>query len=220
MKDLTIDSDYKRGDKGAKVRLIQEWLYGFGVVPDGKFGTATEAAVRAFQKKKRIAANGRVDEATFEALVKPMHSVLKSMKPRRSLGAMIVAYAKSHLRAHPREVGGENMGPWVRLYMGGREGAEFGWCAGFACFVLQQACSTLQLPLPITTSDCRQHSHHPAAARLVQSAADLAHADLALNRVVFFGRCYELTDIHALLDLIVGNGACAELSGGFPRGRC
>ena len=154
MKDLTIDPDYKRGAKGANVRLIQEWLslHGFGVVPDGKFGAATEAAVRAFQRKKRIPADGSVDEATFEALVKPMHSALKSPKLRGSLGAMIVAYAKRHLRAHPREVGGENRGPWVRLYMGGREGAEFAWCAGFACFVLQQACSTLQLPLPITTS--------------------------------------------------------------------
>ena len=67
---------------------------------------------------------------------------------------------------------------------------------------------------------CRKHSHRAAAARLVQSAADLAHADLALNRVVFFGRCYELPEIHALLDLIVGNGTPAELSSGFPRARC
>ena len=44
---------------------------------------------------------------------------------------------------NPREIGGQNMGPWVRLYMDGREGAEFPWCAGFVCFVLAQACEAM-----------------------------------------------------------------------------
>ena len=44
------------------------------------------------------------------------------------------------------------MGPWVRLYMGGREGNEFAWCAGFACFVLKQACDSLGVAMPIKAS--------------------------------------------------------------------
>ena len=64
---------------------------------------------------------------------------------------------------------------------------------------------------------CREHQHNPAAARLVRSAADLALADTTHDRVVFFGRCYELPEIDALLHLTIGRGAPAELSSGFPR---
>ena len=48
----------------------------------------------------------------------------------------------------PSDVGGENRGPWVRLYMDGRDGKEWLWCAGFVCFILRQACAALDQPLP------------------------------------------------------------------------
>jgi len=50
-RELTLDREYKRGDKGGKVRSIQEWLslQGQSVSIDGAFGPATEAAVRKFQ---------------------------------------------------------------------------------------------------------------------------------------------------------------------------
>ena len=67
---------------------------------------------------------------------------------------------------------------------------------------------------------CRMHNKPAAAARLVQSPADLDCADLSCSRVVFFGRCYDLPEIQALLDLTVGNGAPAELSSGFRRATC
>src|SRR5262249_32944111 len=46
------------------------------------------------------------------------------------------------------EIGGENCGPWVRLYMAGNEGPEWPWCAGFATWVLRQAAQTLGRPAP------------------------------------------------------------------------
>jgi len=64
----------------------------------------------------------------------------------KSLRQLVVAYAERHLAQHPREVGGENSGPWVRLYMKGLEGPAWPWCAGFATFVLQQAAETLGVP--------------------------------------------------------------------------
>lgn len=154
MSDLDIDREYRRGDRGNKVRLIQEWLTldGFAVVPDGKFGPATETAVSAFQTRRQLAVSGVVNAGTFAALVEPMQATLQSQPEKPSLGTAVVAYAKQHLKARPREVGGENRGPWVRLYMDGNEGAEFRWCAGFACFVLNQACTTQGVPLPITPS--------------------------------------------------------------------
>jgi hypothetical protein len=65
---------------------------------------------------------------------------------------MVVAYAEQHLSQKPREIGGQNGGPWVRLYMDGNEGSAWPWCAGFASFILKQACSTLQIQVPIQPS--------------------------------------------------------------------
>jgi hypothetical protein len=65
---------------------------------------------------------------------------------------LVVACARQHLAQHPLEVGGQNRGPWVYLYMDGNEGQPWAWCAGFTCFCLKQACDTLREALPITPS--------------------------------------------------------------------
>jgi len=155
MDDLTLDRSYARGDKGKKVKLIQEWLVlqGNHISIDGGFGPATETAVKQFQRKKGLAENGSVGGDTFDALVAPMVAAMAPIENGpRSLGPLVVAYAKRHLAQEPREVGGENRGPWVRLYMGGREGPEWLWCAGFSCYVLKQASETLGVPMPIPAS--------------------------------------------------------------------
>jgi hypothetical protein len=155
MDDLVLDKNYKKGNIGKKVRLIQEWLclHDINVAIDGKFGPATEIAVKEFQGKNGVEANGIVGEETFNLLIMPMTNALKPI-PRngKSPGEMVVSYAEQHLRQHPREIGGQNRGPWVRLYMNGNEGSEWPWCAGFACFILKQACQSVNIPLPIRTS--------------------------------------------------------------------
>ena len=65
---------------------------------------------------------------------------------------MAVTYAEQHLRQSPLEIGGQNRGPWVRLYMDGNEGPDWPWCAGFASYILRQAAETLEVQLPIKTS--------------------------------------------------------------------
>ena len=155
MNDLEIQRTYQRQNRGEKVKLIQEWLClnGFGVKIDGEFGPATEAAVKQFQERKGLPGTGLVDLATFERLVDPMKAALKKISPNgRSVGELTVAYAQQHLRQHPVEVGGENRGPWVRLYMNGNEGQPWAWCAGFACYGLRQACETLGEAMPIEPS--------------------------------------------------------------------
>ncbi len=120
---------------------------------DGDFGPATELAVRRFQEKSGLGSDGKVGPKTFAELVAPLTRATALVKPgRRSLGRLVVAYARRHLREHPREVGGQNAGPWVRLYMNGHEGPDWPWCAGFACYVLQQACATLEVPPPVPPS--------------------------------------------------------------------
>jgi hypothetical protein len=154
MSDLELDRNYTKGNKGQKVKLIQEWLclHGFNVVIDGDFGPATEHGVKVFQKKKRLKANGIVDQKTFRKLILPMLNALKPISGNKKLGKLVVAYAKQHLKQTPLEIGGQNKGPWVRLYMNGHEGAEWPWCAGFASYMLRQAAKTLNVSLPIKSS--------------------------------------------------------------------
>jgi hypothetical protein len=155
MSDLILDKEYKKGTKGKKVRLIQEWLclHGYQIVVDGDFGVATDAAVRQFQKEKKLKVDGIVGDKTFGKLVFPMAEALKEISPgKKGLGQTVVAYAKQHLKQHPREVGGQNKGPWVRLYMQGNEGSDWPWCAGFVSFMLKRACKSLNVALPIRTS--------------------------------------------------------------------
>jgi len=155
MNDLELDKNYKKGSKGWKVSLIQEWLclHGFHVAIDNDFGPATDRSVREFQKKNGLKLDGVVGKGTFAKLIKPMIEALKpASADGKSLGKMVVTYAEQHLKQSPLEIGGQNRGPWVRLYMNGNEGPDWPWCAGFASFILEQACQTLKVPLPIETS--------------------------------------------------------------------
>ncbi len=155
MSDLKLEKNLKRGNRGKKVKLIQEWLYihGFQLVIDGIFGPATDYAVRKFQKRKNLEIDGIVGPITFAALIYPIKEVLKPIDPgNRTARQLVVTYARQHLKQSPVEVGGENKGPWVRLYMKENEGDHWPWCAGFISFILEQTYDTLQMPLPIETS--------------------------------------------------------------------
>ena len=153
--DLAFERPYRRRESGRRVRLVQEWLclHGFHVKIDGDFGPATEAALTRFQREVGLPVTAVVDAPTFERLTAPMRAALAPIAQEgRTLSQMVVAYARQHLRQHPREVGGRNRGPWVRLYMGGNEGEPWPWAAGFVCQCLEQAARTLEAPLPLDLS--------------------------------------------------------------------
>jgi hypothetical protein len=147
----TFRQTVQRGDRGKDVRLAQEWLsfHGFGTAVDGVFGPGTELATKNFQTKKGIPSSGVVNAPTQKAMLSPIETVQESIAAgAKPLADLYVAYARRHLKEHPIEVGGQNRGPWVRLYMNGNEGAEWPWCAGFATWVLRQAARTLGVPMP------------------------------------------------------------------------
>jgi len=152
---LVVDRSYRVGDRGRIVRLVQEWLclHGIAVLLDGEFGPATAAAVRAFQQRLAMQVTGVVDDATFAALVAPVVRSTAALAPDGgALGSLVVRHAMQHLTERPREVGGQNRGPWVRLYMDGHEGPSWAWCAGFVCFILAQACASLGVAMPVAPS--------------------------------------------------------------------
>jgi hypothetical protein len=152
MNEWDFAGEIARGASGTRAKLVQEWLclHEVHVTIDGRFGPATAEAVRQFQAPRGVPQTGVVDRTTFELLVRPITAALSKLKAEgQSLGTLIVAYAQQHLLQHPREIGGQNMGPWVRLYMNGKQGTDLPWCAGFACFVVAQASTTMSLPTPI-----------------------------------------------------------------------
>ena len=156
-RELELERELARGNRGAAVERVQEWLTlnGVAVVVDGLFGPATEYAVRRFQSRRGLEASGVVDETTFAELAEPLRLAVEPPERRvSSVDAAVVDAARRHLRQRPREVGGANRGPWVRAYMEGNDGPGFLWCAGFAAFLVRQAAfhCTLSDPLRPTFS--------------------------------------------------------------------
>lgn len=152
----------KRGSKGPHVRLLQEWLdlFGCGTMIDGEFGPATEAALRRFgQTTVGLDDVAQTDVNVWTRLLMPMiYAVTNNLTPTTSFRNAVLSVAHQHLNAKPREVGGENSGPWVRLYMDGNQGQIWAWCAGFATFVVLQAATqaavaTVSAPIA-RTFDC------------------------------------------------------------------
>lgn len=63
----------KRGDRNDYVKTLQSWLYKAGFNPggiDGVYGANTEKAVKEFQKKVGITADGIAGKQTYQALQK------------------------------------------------------------------------------------------------------------------------------------------------------
>ncbi len=153
--ELRLERAVHRGDGDFDVQRVQEWLTlnGVAVVVDGLFGPATEYAVSRFQSYRELPKTGVVDDPTFAELTRPLLRVLASPSVTPSnLSAGIVAAARQHRRERPREVGGANRGPWVRIYMEGADGRDFPWCGGFAGLMVRQAAWHAGVEVPIRTS--------------------------------------------------------------------
>ena len=67
----TLAASYQRGSTGGTVKQIQtklkNWGYYSGAV-DGVYGSATEAAVKAFQRKNGLAVDGKAGPQTLKAM--------------------------------------------------------------------------------------------------------------------------------------------------------
>lgn len=142
-KELTLDHNItEKGGNPKDIKRTQEWLclHGFHTAIDGIVGPATSYQIEMFQRKNGLQPDGIVGPRTFKFLTRPMRDALNtSSNIPLDFRQCVVTVAKQHLEAHAREVGGENRGPWVRLYMKGNEGNVWSWCAGFVSFVFEQA---------------------------------------------------------------------------------
>lgn len=186
----TITTPVKRGDKGKDVKLVQEWLclHDVRLGIDGDFGPATERSVAIFQDKHNLPPTGIVNREMWDYLVAPMVFANTMPVHSSSIGSvnkLMVYFARQHLVVHPREVGGENRGPWVRLYCQGHDGAPWAWCCGFVSFIYDQACmrNVTKKELKYTLS-CDDLANQAGKLGILENSAYVKPkpGDLFLNR--------------------------------------
>jgi hypothetical protein len=194
--ELRHDRDIGRGEHGTAARRVQEWLTlnGVAVVIDSDYGPATEYAVGRFQVYHGLRKTGVVDEPTFVELTEPLRRALAPPEVvQTSFSARVVAAARQHRNQHPREVGGANRGPWVRVYMDGVDGSDRLWCAGFVSFLIRQAAWHAGTAEPIRGSvscdvlsrDAQAEGRFVPGARVTAGAArldDLPRGSLFVQR--------------------------------------
>lgn len=149
--ELSIGYGRNAAEKRAVTR-VQEWLniHSFVTPIDGKFGDSTTSQLKSFQASHRRPTSDALNEETWALLTSPMRRALASidMTSSPALEDALVRVASQHIAQSPTEVGGNNCGPWVRLYMQGKEGADQKWCAGFVCFSVAQAGRDLGISPP------------------------------------------------------------------------
>lgn len=178
--ELALDAEVARGARGMTVRRVQEWLtfHDVRVEIDGIFGGGTAEGVRRFQADPQhgLPVTGIVDEATWARLVGPLGRALREPQGLAHLSpeGAVEAVARQHLDEHPVELGGDNRGPWVRLYCYGHDGPDFAWCAGFVSMIMQQAYFYRGKTTPIAGSlSCDLLATQGKQAQLFVAGADL-----------------------------------------------
>ena len=148
---LKVGSGKNAADKRG-VKRVQEWLniHGFATPIDSDFGNSTTDQLSAFQAKSGRPVTGELDMESWSMLTAPMRRALAKagQSPVSSLEDAVIRVAQQHISERPSEVGSNNAGPWVRLYMQGIDGETQKWCAGFVCFVVNQAARDIQTPQP------------------------------------------------------------------------
>lgn len=168
-----------KGSQGSEVEELQEWLnlHDFRTSIDGYFGAITEQTLMRFQVNEGLVSDGVCGPASWGALQAPMRRAnalsLRAEPKIVSYRGAVVEYARQHLIEHPREVGGQNKGPWVRLYCEGNDGEVWAWCAGFVSYILQQATNHhgVECPLEYTVSCDHMAKDAEASGRLMRWAS-------------------------------------------------
>lgn len=152
-KELTLQGNITQG-KSSRARLVQELLVlnGHSLVIDGDYGPATAQALGDFANAPDPL--NSVSQTLLLNLAAPLIAAVQPVAKQATLGSTAIEIAKQHVAQKPREVGGANRGPWVRMYMGGKDGPEFLWCAGFVTYILDTAGALhgVKSPIPRTFS--------------------------------------------------------------------
>jgi peptidoglycan hydrolase-like protein with peptidoglycan-binding domain len=161
----------KKGDTGQAVKdlqlLLQELDYNVPIT--GIYDTATYNAVLNFQARhldiqgNPLGMDGKTGDLTMWALRNPRPKAATgaidySVMPDISLGGTEIGRAAlriaiDELKAGAGEVGGNNMGPWVKKYLAPTGLAEGNsWCAAFVSWCFLQAAGGNKANMPFSYS--------------------------------------------------------------------
>lgn len=191
--DMSNEEDCKKIQEWLNIwRFISTgaaWIYKVEV--DGDFGPITERAVMQFQKfidPNRqgmivLESDGIVGPLTFAKLCRPMINAFRSDIENDSHGdtlrERIVSIAHVHLYNIPVELFNDNIGPWVRAYMKGKQGRSQYWCQGFVRTILDQAYALSDIDFTEFHADTV--SCDRAAEFAIKNGKLLEHKDLLTN---------------------------------------
>lgn len=187
----------RTGDTGPKVRELQRLLRdrGFPLDVDGRFGTQTHNAVRAFQSQnldqhgQPLVVDGKVGPLTWWSLthakpvIAPPSAIRFDHMPPAALGGSprgraALTAAIGELKAGAREIGGNNRGPFVRKYLNGLVPEGNSWCAGFVSWCFAQHSDGIPFRYSVGARDIlrqfqRQGWAHPPADRYEPQPGDI-----------------------------------------------
>lgn len=212
--ELLVNTSIGSG-ASSKARIVQELLClaGHRVVVDGVIGPATLAALADFCTAKGLKVATAVDQTLMDALAQPLLQAINPVARTGSLGATAIQVARRHIANHPREVGGQNSGPWVRLYMDGNQGAPWPWCAGFVTYVLRAAAAIEGTALwgPRTYSCDTIGTAARAAGKLKTDAAGVSPPPGSLFLIPKRGSSHDWEHVGFVAD--VNGGAFVTLEG-------
>lgn len=163
----------KKGNQGSEVKEVQTLLINKGILTNeelnGIFDNVTYRAVRAFQAQnldqhgQPLKVDGQVGELTWWSLHNPKpfiviptpNAVKYTEMPEIALGGSqrgraALQTAINELKAGAGEIGGNNMGPFVKKYLHGIVPEGNPWCAGFVSYCFSQ--NPAGIPFPYTFS--------------------------------------------------------------------
>lgn len=161
----------KKGNQGSEVKEVQTLLMNKGILTNeelnGIFDNVTYRAVRAFQAQnldqhgQPLKVDGQVGELTWWSLHNPKpfiviptpNAVKYTEMPEIALGGSqrgraALQTAINELKAGAGEIGGNNMGPFVKKYLHGIVPEGNPWCAGFVSYCFSQ--NPAGIPFPYT----------------------------------------------------------------------
>ena len=156
MEALFISETLAPGASGWLVKNVQEWLTlsGYPVPITATFDDATAAAVSQFRYQRALGDGTAVSPHVYSALIEPLVRAIAPVKPGADFASTVLSIAERQLSLNPLEVGGQNRGPWVRLYLEGTDGEATRWGAGFVTWCMKMAALARgeALPLPSLVS--------------------------------------------------------------------
>ena len=147
------------------VKMLQSRLSDKGITtkPDGNFGPKTEAALKLFQTRCGVTADGIAGPITWALLFGTTPATNLAPSSALTGAAMRLILSQEGVR----EVGGPNKGPEVERFLGAVGlPAGYPWCVALQYWGFQQAAANLNMPNP-----------------LPQTAGVLRHWDMAPEKV-------------------------------------